>query len=111
MHNIPCRFLKLSCLLCLQQIVLWQRTFQSVGVWCHLGPFFVCLVLVKYLTAVILILHEFEKYVVLLMVIDKHLVGIQNSLDKEPQGTFATFRSFMEFAYSVVDGPHGSLLP
>ena len=58
-----------------------------------------------------LILHEFEKYAVLLMVIDKHLVGIQNSLAKEPQGTFATFRSFIEFAYSVVDGPHGSPLP
>ena len=42
-HNIPCRFLKLSCLLHLQQIVLWQgSTFQSVGVWCHLGPFFLC---------------------------------------------------------------------
>ena len=77
--------------------------------WCMVssGTVFFCLVLVKCLTAVILMLHEFEKYVVLLMVIDKHLVGIQNSLAKEPQGTFATFRSFMEFAYSVVDGPHG----
>ena len=35
------------------------------------------------------IMHEFEKcHALLLMMIDKHLVGIQNSLAKEPQGKF-----------------------
>ena len=85
-HNILCRFLKVSCLLHLQQVVFWQGiTFQSVSVWCHPGPVF-------------------------------SFCEVANSCDlvllKSLKANFwYHFRSSLVFAYSVVAGPHSPPLP
>ena len=60
-------------------------------------------------------MHEFEKcHALLLMVIDKHLAGIQDILAKEPQGKFSiplVGLPYLVFAYSVVAGLYSPTLP